>query len=124
MPEGNLFLDKRAHPRVPVKIPIQFRLMEDHKEITNIKDMGSKTKAGQTLDTSMGGMFVVADQNLSIGDILSLKITIPPKTMALSAFAEVVWANATGAGLHFLAMKEEDVAELENYLKGVTDKKA
>ena len=122
MPEANLFLDKRAHPRVPVKIPVQFRVMEDTKEISHVRELATKTKSAQTLDSSLGGMFVVADQALHLGNILSLKVMIPNKTLGLSAFAEVVWANATGAGLHFLAIKEEDLQSLESYLKGFSEK--
>jgi hypothetical protein len=120
MPEANLFLDKRAHPRVPVKIPVNYRVMEDNKEISNIRQLGERTKSAQTLDTSLGGMFVVAEQMLDMGAILSLKISIPGKTSALPAFAEVVWSNATGAGLHFLAMKEDDAQALDAYLQSLS----
>ena len=119
MPEANLFLDKRLHSRVPVKIPVTFRLMDDNKEITNIREMGSKVKSGQTMDTSLGGMYIVAETAMKTSDILSLKISIPGRPLPTTAFAEVMWSNATGAGIRFLAMKEEDVKLLEAYLKSV-----
>src|ERR1019366_351860 len=109
MPEANLFLDKRLHSRVPVKIPVTFRLMDDHKEITNIREMATKVKTGQTMDTSLGGMYIVAETTMKTGDIISLKISIPERTAPTTAFAEVMWSNATGAGIRFLAMKDEDV---------------
>lgn len=121
MPEANIFLDKRAHPRVPARIPVNYLVMEDHKEIRNIRELGSKTKVGQTQDTSLGGMFIVADQALNGGDILNLKISIPSRSVPLSAFAEVVWSNTSGAGLHFLAIKEEDSIDLDAYLKKISN---
>jgi len=122
MPEANLFLDKRVHSRVPVKIPVSFRLMDDHKEIKNVREMGTKVKSGQTMDSSLGGMYIVAETTMKMGDILSLKISIPGRTAPTTAFAEVMWSNATGAGIRFLAMKEEDVKLLEVYLKGIAAK--
>jgi len=122
MPEANLFLDKRRHSRVPAKIPIHFHLMEDNKEIKNLQELGTRTKPGKTVDTSLGGMYIVADATLKAGDILSLKISIPKKPIPLAAFAEVKWSNATGAGIGFLAMKEEDQKLLDAYLKTVEAK--
>jgi hypothetical protein len=119
MPEANLFLDKRQHSRVPVKIPIHFHLMEDSKEVKSIQELGARTKPGQTMDTSLGGMYIVADAALKPGDLLSLKISIPSKPIPLPAFAEVKWSNATGAGISFLSMKEADQKLLETYLKTV-----
>ncbi len=64
MPDANIFLDKRAHTRVPARIPVSYRVMEDHKEISNIRELGTKTKVAQTQDTSLGGMFIVGDTRL------------------------------------------------------------
>ncbi len=119
MPEANLFLDKRLHSRVLVKIPVTFRLMDDHKEITIVREMGTRVKTGQTMDTSLGGMYIVAETPLKTGDILSLKISIPGRTAPTTAFAEVMWSNATGAGIRFLAMKEEDIKLLEAFLESL-----
>jgi hypothetical protein len=120
MPDANIFLDKRAHTRVPAKIPVSYRVMEDHKEISNIRELGTKTKVAQTQDTSLGGMFIVGDETFKMGDILNLKISIPARSLPLSAFAEVVWSNVSGAGLHFLAMKEEDTESLEAYIQDLS----
>jgi hypothetical protein len=120
MPEANIFLDKRAHTRVPARIPVTYRLMEDHKEIRNIRELGVKTKVAQTQDTSLGGMFIAGEETFKMGDILNLKISIPARPAPLSAFAEVVWSNASGAGLHFLAMKEEDSESLAAYIQNLS----
>ncbi len=123
MTEASLFLDKRVHPRVAVKIPISFKVIEEVPEANNIREMGNKLKFAQTLDTSLGGMYVVTDDHtLKIGDILSLKINLPNHTDPLSAFVDVAWANETGAGLQFLAIKDEDLNSLKVHLEGVSDK--
>jgi hypothetical protein len=123
MPEANLFLDKRAHTRVPVKIPVTFKIIGDHGEVKNIKELGEKLKVAQTVDSSLGGIYLVADQPFKIGDILNLKITIPNLPIPLAAYADVVWANETGAGLQFLAIKDSDLESFAAYLKRVSDRK-
>src|SRR5579859_5456293 len=109
MPEANMFMEKRAHPRLSLKITVKYRVIEDQKEIDSVFERRKKEKNTQTVDMSLGGMYIVAEQVLNVGAILRLDMTLPDKPGTLSAFAEVVWANETGGGLHFLAMKEEDM---------------
>ena len=116
MPEANMFVEKRVHPRVSVKIPVKYRVIEDQKELETVFERRKKEQTTRTMDMSLGGLYIVADSVLNIGSILRLDISLPEKTSLISAFAEVVWANETGAGLHFLAMKEDDVENLKYYL--------
>lgn len=116
MPEANMYVEKRIHPRVSVKIPVKFRVIEDQKEIETVFERRKKEQTTQTMDVSLGGLYIVADQLLNVGSILRLDISLPEKNGLVSAFAEVVWSNETGGGLHFLAMKEEDVEFLKGYL--------
>ena len=120
MPKADLFLDKRAHSRIATKIPVTYRLMDDQAEINNIRELGAKTKSAETMDTSLGGMYIVANQALKAGSLLSLKVSIPDRMNPIAAFAEVAWSNETGAGIHFLAMKEDDVDLLAEHLKKIS----
>lgn len=123
MPEANMFVEKRVHPRVSVKIPVKYRVIEDQKELETVFERRKKEQTTRTMDMSLGGLYIVAETILNIGSILRLDISLPEKTSLISAFAEVVWSNETGAGLHFLAMKEDDVENLKNYLsKASSDK--
>jgi len=116
MPEANMFVEKRIHPRISVKIPVKYRVIEDQKELETVFERKKKEQTTRTMDVSLGGLYIVAETILNIGSILRLDIALPGRPAIISAFAEVVWANETGAGLHFLAMKEEDVDFLKNYL--------
>ncbi len=116
MPEANMFVEKRIHPRVSVKIPVKYRVIEDQKELETVFERKKREQTTRTMDVSLGGLYIVADQVLNIGSILRLDISIPERASLISAFAEVVWANETGGGLHFLAMKEDDAESLKNYL--------
>jgi c-di-GMP-binding flagellar brake protein YcgR len=123
MPEANIFIEKRIHPRVSAKIPVKYRVIEDQKEIETVFERRKKEQSTRTMDVSLGGLYIVAEQALNVGSILRLDISIPTHSNLISAFAEVIWANETGGGLHFLAMKEDDVESLKAYLQQVSDNK-
>ncbi|HUO58137.1 MAG TPA: PilZ domain-containing protein [bacterium] len=123
MPEANMFVEKRIHPRVSVKIPVKYRIIEDQKELETVFERKKNEQTTRTMDVSLGGLYIVASTVLNVGSILRLDIALPGRSSIISAFAEVVWANETGGGLHFLAMKEEDVDFLKGYLNKVNDEK-
>ncbi len=111
MAENESFLEKRSQSRVPVKIPVQFGLVEDPKELEKLKSRTALAK-----DLSLDGMFIKTDKKVKAGDIFRLNISLPEKSKQLFAFAEVVWANETGAGLRLMLMAIEDKDDLKGYL--------
>ena len=123
MPEGNLFVEKRAHPRIAVKIPVKYRVVEDLAGIQSIVEMRKNETNTQTLDLSLGGMYIVCEQHLGVGSILHLDITIPGKEKRLTAFGEVVWSKDSGSGLHFMMIKHEDLEALSAFLNESSPKK-
>src|ERR1035438_6510914 len=98
MPEANMYLEKRVHPRVPVKIAVKYRVIEEQKEIESVFERKNRDKTSQTLDISLGGLYIVADQIIAAGSILRLDIEIPSHPSMISAFAEVAWSNESGLG--------------------------
>ena len=116
MPEANLFVEKRAHPRVPVKIPVTYRVVEDMAGIQSILEMRKNETSTQTLDISLGGMYIVAEQALSIDTILHLDIALPGKSKKITAYGEVAWSKESGAGLRFMMIKNEDLESLKEFL--------
>lgn len=118
MPDAKISFDKRAYPRVPAHFPVSFLVMKEDKEIKNIRELIEKTKTAQTLDASLGGMQLAGGQGLAKGDMLTLKFSLPTVAQPISAFAEVAWVNAQGAGVRFLSMKDEDKKSLDHYLQG------
>ena len=123
MQDANIFVEKRVHPRLSAKISVKYRVIEDQKEIETVFERRKKEQSTRTMDVSLGGLYIVADRSLNVGSILRLDISIPPQTSLISAFAEVIWANETGGGLHFLAMKEDDVESLKSYLQQISNDK-
>lgn len=115
MAENKAFLEKRVHSRVPVKIPVYYRLVQDPKELKNIHSQTAITK-----DLSLDGMYIKTYQPPTVGDVFQLEIVLPESQKKLFAFAEVIWINEMGAGIHFLLMADEDREALKGYLDEVS----
>ena len=113
---SSLFVEKRIHSRVAIQIPVKFRLIEDPVGIDSISDLRKKEVVTKTMDVSLGGMFIATDEKLNVGTIMNLNFSLPENPGNRSAFAEVVWSNDNGGGIHFLALKEEDLHSLKDTL--------
>ena len=111
MTDNKSYLEKRVHSRIPVKIPVQYRLVQDPKELENLKGQTALAK-----DVSLDGMFIKTAEAAKVGDVIRLDISVPEKSKQLFAFAEVVWVNETGAGLRLMLMASEDREDLKSYL--------
>ncbi len=122
MPEANLFVEKRSNPRVPIKIPVKFRQVEDLTGIQNIIEKQKNDNIAHSGDMSLGGIYIVASERLEIGTILHLDFHLPENTKHLTSFAEVVWSKESGAGLRFIMIKSEDMETLQNFLNGTAPK--
>ncbi len=44
MPEANMFMEKRIHPRVSIKIPVKYRVIEDQKSWKRFLSVRRKNK--------------------------------------------------------------------------------
>ncbi len=111
--ESNQFVEKRIHPRVSIQIPLKIRLIEDPMGMTNLSELRKREINSKTLDASLGGMFISSEEKLNLGSIMSMNFSLPEFPVNISAFAEVVWSNNNGSGVHFLALKEDDLASLK-----------
>ncbi len=121
MPDAQISIEKRTNPRVSVKIPVKFRLVEDKEEIRNIVVWRKKDINAFTLDISLGGMYITVDQPLEIGNIIQLDLFLLDVTNVIGVYAEVVRANKNGAGLTFLMMKTSDRYSLLVFLDKISN---
>jgi PilZ domain len=111
MAEQKTFLEKRLRARIPVKIPVQIRRVEDPRELESLRGRTALAK-----DMTLDGMFIKTGTPPRIGDVFRMDLSLPEGSRQLFAFAEVVWANETGAGLRLMMMESEDQASLKDYL--------
>ena len=105
--------EQRIHTRVPVKLPVQYRLLDNPKEMEKFRG-----KVALAKDLSLEGMYIkiARDRDVKIGEIFRLDISLTQTICHLFAFGEVVWMNELGVGLHLMLMPEEDKEFLKTYL--------
>src|ERR1039457_3740312 len=88
---NNRFIEKRAHPRVSLEIPLKCRLMDGMLNAEDISEVRKRAMKTISRDVSLGGMKIRRELPLDVGVIMALEFTLPEITHTLSAFAEVVW---------------------------------
>ncbi len=117
MPKTKTTINRRDNPRVSVKVPVKYLLMEDKKVLKKIEDWRESKKCGFTLDLSAGGMQLVADHDLAVGSVLEFKIYILDKVNVVTVYARVVWTHKSSAGFRFLLMKPAEMDALTSFLE-------
>ncbi|MGA1825048.1 MAG: PilZ domain-containing protein [bacterium] len=94
--------EKRQYERVEIRWPVTIE--SSHGSIT-----------GETKDISLGGIFIICQTPLPLGESFSLTLHIPDKE-PLTITAEVVWSNINvpdsqivtrGMGIRFIKISEE-----------------
>lgn len=112
-----MFIERRAHPRFQAEFPVKYYFVNDKNEAETIREFGKKDAFALVRDISLGGLQVVVEEPMKVGDILAFEISLPGAALPIIASAEVVWVNDKTGGLHFLIISEEDTATLKAYLK-------
>ncbi len=110
--------DKRNYPRVSCKIPGKIRTM-DPEDIPS-QTSGSTRPPSTAIvitDLSLGGAFMECAVPMKEGKLCHLQIDLPKPYSPMTAFAEVRWTTEKGGGVQFLAIQEERLTDLKNYLQ-------
>ncbi len=113
MKDQDSYLEQRTHVRVRVRLPVQYRLLDNPKEEEKFRG-----KVALAKDLSLEGMYIkiARDSDVKIGEIIRLDISLTKTLRHLFAFGEVVWMNEIGVGLHLMLMPDEDKESLKTYL--------
>lgn len=111
MQRAQLSIEKRRHPRVTVKVPVKFKLMNGAGEREKILSEAG-LDLGQTSNLSTGGVALLTHTSLKRHDLVKLEMELPSHTM-IRTFAEVLWikpleGGEIEAGLQFLAVRNQD----------------
>jgi hypothetical protein len=109
--------DKRNHPRTNCHIPVKLRNMDPDDLPQEAKTLRPQTLQTFISDLSLGGAFLEFPGALKAGKLYHLQVEMPKPYSALVAFIEVRWANDKGGGIQFLAIQEERLKDLKNYLQ-------
>jgi hypothetical protein len=93
--DGSGPIDRREHPRIPVRLCLSFS--------------GGKVRGeGTVKDLSLGGCVIQSDTEVHVDDIFYLEIGIAPNEPPLEVAAMVRSVSARGIALKFLRKAQED----------------
>jgi hypothetical protein len=109
--------DKRNHPRTNCRIPVKLRNMDPDDLPQQAKSLRPQTLESFISDLSLGGAFLEFPGALKAGKLYHLQVEMPKPFTSLVAFIEVRWANDKGGGIQFLAIQEERLKDLKNFLQ-------
>jgi c-di-GMP-binding flagellar brake protein YcgR len=116
--------ERRNHPRHDVKIPVKFRCEKSEGIYKSLEDWRGIERHGFTLDLSLGGMSLVVDDPLQVGEVLRFDLYLLDKKEVVSLFGAVRWSNEKGVGLRFLGVKPEEMEALGEFLSKVYERKS
>ena len=115
MLEAKLFVENRMYPRILTKISAGYRVISEQKEIELVL-IRRKRETARTKDISLGGLYILANHGLKVGQVLRLYISLQTNSKIISPIAEVVWTNGKGGGLRFISLRKEEKDLLGEYL--------
>jgi hypothetical protein len=107
--------EKRNYPRVECQVPAKFRTM-DPEDMPNNGTRPAKVPMTVT-DLSLGGACIQSLEPLKEGKLCHLEIDFPKPYSQLTVFAEVRWTAEKEVGLQFLAIQEERIKELKDFIQ-------
>jgi Tfp pilus assembly protein PilZ len=112
--------ERRRHPRIPIKVPFKYQLNEGKKILKTKDHLLRGTRHGFTLDLGLGGMRVVLDDPLRVGDVVPFEIFLFHKMNRVKVFSRVQWVGPKSLGIRFLLMKPEESFCVEQFLESAT----
>jgi c-di-GMP-binding flagellar brake protein YcgR len=110
------FLEKRVNFRADYENVIHYKVLGE----TPPSESVFKYESARTRNISKGGLCMLIPYKIPEGNVIRIEVPIGTETNLIKAFCEVQWCKPAGsvyeAGLSFIALKEEDMKTLENYL--------
>jgi hypothetical protein len=111
--------DKRRSPRALAKVVVRYQMAD---AIPGVH--GQAWFNGLSRDFSGSGLALATDGLLKPGQVLKLVFEIPGRDKPIRAFSEVAWSSAQvnedgtyQSGIHIIAVKDEDQADLTRFVQ-------
>jgi c-di-GMP-binding flagellar brake protein YcgR len=114
---GVVSFEKRGHPRFSIALPIEYWQIDK-----------PKSRPGQTIDVSEGGLLLHLSESMEVGQVFRLTLFVPSgadlDSILALVQAEVVWKDTNAGkdggyrvGVKFVDISPEDMDKLKNFLK-------
>ncbi|MGH7740062.1 MAG: PilZ domain-containing protein [bacterium] len=133
------WVEKRQQERIVTTMKVGYRIIESHKakdllaqnsyrntttdQLAGLSQVSPLYEA-VTKDISLGGLSIVSDQPISVGSVVEVGLSLPNYQMTLKFLAEIVRTepfvemgrSMQRSGVKTLAINQEDVTRMEQYL--------
>ena len=116
MPIATMVMDKRADSRVSKHISVRYQAVHNEIEIATSETNNENLEVSHSENVSLGGLYLITMETLKVGALLRLHISLPEKLVFITTLARVTWTDQKGAGIHFLALKNEDMESLSAFI--------
>ncbi len=123
MERASLSFDKRKHPRIAVEIPVKYKIINQTEAALALLEQKKAVQTGNSQNVSVEGLFLVGGHRLAQGDILKIEVPLPDEGAPVRAFAEVIWSRDEGlppgrhgAGIFFMALRDEDAVKMRKFV--------
>jgi len=117
--------ERRQFVRLGIDVDVSWEKSTVDKSVDSVS--GAKTK-----NISAGGVCLIVDDPISVGDQLKIKFQLPNQ-LVIEAVGVVLWASEFGigegqgkkydTGIQFLEISENDVAQINKFVFGIKPNK-
>jgi c-di-GMP-binding flagellar brake protein YcgR len=110
------FIEKRVDKRADVEETAKYKILGENESSQNFEYAEATTK-----NISRGGVCMVVPHKINEGNVIRVEIPVEKNERPIKAFCEVQWCRPEDngkfeVGLSFIALKEEDVEHLNNFV--------
>jgi hypothetical protein len=105
-PRGPFKKERRSHPRYKTSLRIKYKTPID-EGISWIKDI-SRSGARLFLNNTL--------KTVAVGEPLEIEISLPYDVQPILVKGNIVWAQDSDAGLHFVEAIQEDIDKIIRYV--------
>lgn len=111
------YSEKRIDPRAEINKDARYKILSESDGVINFGYESAKAK-----NISKGGLCLELDHKLTEGNVIRIELPSLGEEKTIKAFCEVQWCRKGSsdgeyqAGLSFIALREDDVEYLVNFI--------
>ncbi|MCX5776269.1 MAG: PilZ domain-containing protein [Candidatus Firestonebacteria bacterium] len=126
MAEGEFQIERRESPRWKCSISVTYKISTD-KKFGGLKNLFIKAKTGVCLDISAGGIELVSDEPVKLGDKITVDIYLSATDNRVKAFGVVRRVSEkieNNTKKYFIGMEYTDIiTESDEFLEEIIEQK-
>ena len=118
-----MIIERRQNHRVSLTLPVRYKIFHLDQIENEIQEESFRLSA-KSLDISLGGIQVVSEDPLFVGDVLELEFDLP-QAGRVRTVAKMAWVKKgsgsdlgkTVCGIRFIPVYENDLEKIKVYFQ-------